>query len=263
MYGHRGIWHDGYKAVAYHQRGTSYEDDQWELYDLTTDFSECDDLAEQRPDVLHELIGRWWSEAERYQVFPLDDRNFAERAAKYQSAGSPRRRTSFRFLPGMTRIPGGATPLIYDRSFRVEATVSTDAQASGVLLAQGDMNGGHTFYVADGRLHYEYHHSRNRYKVAATSPIDAGDHVLSLEFQRTGSLQGTARLLVDDLEVGRGEISSTARYLIGWHGLTIGRDPLSRVSLDYDGDFPFTGTLHRVDLVLGDGAEPSNYEPID
>jgi len=56
MFGHRGLWSDGWKAVSYHPPGTPFEDDVWELYHLDTDFSEVDDIAAGRPDKLAELI---------------------------------------------------------------------------------------------------------------------------------------------------------------------------------------------------------------
>jgi len=80
--------HDGWKAVAYHERHSPYEDDVWELYHLEEDSSDCHDLAQ----------------AERYGVFPLDDRNFAERVAKYYSPVSPRRVRSYRLYRGMSLV---------------------------------------------------------------------------------------------------------------------------------------------------------------
>ncbi len=74
MFGHRGIWHDGWKAVAYHAPGTSFDDDMWELYDLANDFNEVHDLAFEQPERLADLQTRWWDEARNNQVLPLDDR---------------------------------------------------------------------------------------------------------------------------------------------------------------------------------------------
>ncbi|MGH3503756.1 MAG: arylsulfatase [Nocardioidaceae bacterium] len=263
MYGHRAIWHDGWKAVAYHERGTPYDDDVWELYDLAHDFSECHDLAGGRPDVLHELIGRWWAEADRYEVFPLDDRHFAERVALYQSPGSPRSRRSFTLYPGMTRIPGGAAPLINNRSYRIDADVQMAASDSGVLVAQGDVNGGYVLYVADGQLKYEYNHQGTRYRITGSAPIAAGDHVLSYVFDRTGDRTGKGTLLIDGETVGQGSIDSTAKYLIGWQGLTIGRDALSPVSFDYLHEFPFRGMLRTVSYEISDDAPEMVSEIID
>ena len=257
MYGHRAIIHDGWKAVAYHERHTDYDDDRWELYHLDEDFSECHDLAEERPELLHELIGRWWSEAERYGVFPLDDRNFAERAAKYRSAASPRRRRQFRFHPGVERIPGGVTPLIYDRSFRFDVSARLTPDDHGVLFAQGDVNGGHALWIDDQQLHYLYNHQGTKYRVTAPLSLPAGDHRLTLDFEKTGTLRGIAHLLADGVELAAGEISSTARYLIGWQGLEIGRDRLSPVSTEYPNGYDFTGDLQLVELSLAEDGPAS------
>lgn len=263
MYGHRAIYHDGWKAVAYHEPGTAYGQDRWELYYLPDDFSECHDLAEARPEKLHELIGRWESEAERYQVFPLDDRNFAERAAKYHSAASPRRRSRFELHPGMDRIPGGVTPLIYDRSYRIDVLAECSSADTGVLLAHGDVNGGYVLFLAEGCLQYEYNHQGTRYHVTAPAAFGHGPHRLSLSFQRTGSLRGEASLLVDGIEHGAGIIASTARYMLSWQGLQIGRDPLSPVSSQYPRGSAFTGTLDHVEITLTDNRPDVIHEVLD
>ncbi|MFC7592559.1 hypothetical protein ACFQYP_59185 [Nonomuraea antimicrobica] len=48
---------------------------------------------------------------------------------------------------------------------------------------------------------------------------------------------------------------TTARYLIGWQGMVLGRDALSPVSWDYPRGFPFTGALDRVHIELDDHPE--------
>lgn len=263
MYGHRAIVHDGWKAVAYHQRHNSYDDDQWELYHLDADFSECHDLADTNPEKLSELIGRWWAEADRYGVFPLDDRNFAERAAKYQSAASPRRRRHFTLYPGSDRIPAGVSPLIYDRSHRIDAIVTMTPEDHGVLIAHGDVNGGYALWINDETLHYEYNHQGTRTHVeGALGPATTGNHTLSMRFDARPNLQADVKLIVDDAPVANRTLGSTARYLIGWQGITIGRDDLSPVSQRYPRAFPFTGTLHRVEIDL-DGDNPALHEVMD
>ena len=71
--GQRAIWHQGWKAVTYHNRGTSFDDDIWGLYHLDVDLAGIDNLADQHPEKLTELIDLWWREAERFGVLPLDD----------------------------------------------------------------------------------------------------------------------------------------------------------------------------------------------
>jgi len=55
MYGHRSIWHRGWKAVTQHRPGSSFETERWELYHLDRDFAELHDLAEAEPQRLQEL----------------------------------------------------------------------------------------------------------------------------------------------------------------------------------------------------------------
>ena len=50
--GHRGLWADGWKITTYHEQGVSIDDDEWALYHLDDDFSECHDLSR----VLHQYF---------------------------------------------------------------------------------------------------------------------------------------------------------------------------------------------------------------
>ena len=69
--GNRAIYHDGWKAIAIHENGTDFEDDQWELYHVEEDFSEAVDLSAQYPEKLEEMKKLWWSEAEKYGALPI------------------------------------------------------------------------------------------------------------------------------------------------------------------------------------------------
>jgi arylsulfatase len=265
MFTHRAIWHDGWKAVAFHKRGTSYEDDQWELYRLDEDFSECRDLAAERPDVLRALIERWWAEAGKYGVLPLDERGFTERAFLYQPPGSPRLRTRFSLYPGMSRIPSGSAPLMVQRSFRITAHLGADAsQPNGVIVSLGDLSGGFTFYVQDSRLVFEYNCEGAAQRVqSAPGAVNPGTRTLGFAFERGSDLSGTGILSVDGTEVGRGPIARTAKWFISWSPLDVGRDSLSRVSDAYTDEFAFTAALQRVDIELEPQARPVDHRPID
>jgi len=250
MYGHRALYHDGWKAVAFHQRGDDFSQDRWELYDLTSDFSECVDLAEARPELLHELIGRWWSEADRFGVFPLDDRDYAERASMYPRPGSSRRRRRFRFYPGMQRIPAGVAPMIIDRSFTITAEVGCLPGDRGVLVAQGDVNGGYALWLSEEGLEFEYNDLGQRHRVSGPFALTQGEHVFALQVEKTGERRDRATLTADGETVGIGEVGRTARYLISWQGLSIGEDQLSPVSPAYPRGSRFTGTLRHVEYAL-------------
>ena len=70
LWGSRGIYHQGWKAVAFHTPGTDFESDHWELYNVKADFTETADLASRHPEKLKELQDLWWDEAEKYGALP-------------------------------------------------------------------------------------------------------------------------------------------------------------------------------------------------
>ena len=81
MYGNRGIYHQGWGAVVQHcipydpkAKPTPWEEDVWELYDGSTDWSQAVNVADQNPAKLDELKQLFIAEAAKYNVFPLDDR---------------------------------------------------------------------------------------------------------------------------------------------------------------------------------------------
>ncbi len=86
MHGNRGVFHEGWTAVTKHRTPWtvgqielgSFEDDTWELYDTTSDWTQARDVAAEHPDRLEELQSLFLAEAEKYHVLPLDDR-FLER----------------------------------------------------------------------------------------------------------------------------------------------------------------------------------------
>ena len=51
----------------------AFDDDIWELYDTSKDWSQANDLSKQMPGKLHELQRLWLIEATRFDVLPLDD----------------------------------------------------------------------------------------------------------------------------------------------------------------------------------------------
>jgi len=266
MFSHRAIVHDGWKAVSFHRRGNRYDEDPWELYHLDEDFSECHDLAERHPEKLKSLVERWWVEAGKYGVLPLDDRGFPERAVRYQSRGSPRLRTRLSLYPGMSRIPSGAAPLMVDRSYRIVAHLRPGEVApSGVVVSLGDLSGGYTLFVKDGRLAFEYNCEGTPYRVeSAPSAVTAASRTLEMAFTRGENLAGRVELRVDGQVVGRGDIARTAKWFISWSALDVGRDSLSRVSDAYADEFAFTdGALERVDIELEAQDRPVDHQPMD
>ena len=89
MVGNRGIYHDGWMPTrrrpsppwdwerARCPTSTGYK---WELYNITEDYSQYNDLAAKMPDKLKEMQALFLTEAAKYNVFPLDNTGFSRLA---------------------------------------------------------------------------------------------------------------------------------------------------------------------------------------
>jgi arylsulfatase len=260
MFGHRGLWHDGWKAVAYHPPGTPFDHDKWELFHLDRDFSEVDDLAAKEPERLAELIKLWWGEAEAHNVLPLDDRfgpRFAENAARFHGP-----RKNFIFHAGMGHVPTDVAPDVRSRSYTIEAYVEIDdPDSEGVLIAHGDATSGYSLYVKERRLVHDLNIGGHHHIVASEQEIAPGPHRLGVHVERLrrtappalGARTGVSeyRLLIDGERVGAMQTQLGFHNLISWSGLDIGRDRGSPVS-HYDAPFEFSGKLLRVEVTMYD-----------
>ncbi|MBN8849611.1 MULTISPECIES: arylsulfatase [unclassified Sphingomonas] len=248
MFGHRGIIHRGWKAVAFHPPGTPYAGDKWELFHLDSDFSETNDLAEAEPEKLAELIDLWWREAEAHDVLPLDDRfgpRFAENAARRLGA-----RRVFTFHRGMGHIPTDVAPDLRARSYRIEAHVRIAEGDEGVLIAHGDATCGYSLFLRDGHLHYDVNVGTHQI-VRSDAPVAPGEHILAVEV--THGAPATVTMRAGDSAIGGGTIRHGFVNFISWSGLDIGHDRSSPVS-DYAAPFAFTGDLRKVTVTIVDDA---------
>lgn len=243
--GHRGLWADGWKAVTYHEGGAPFDDDEWALYDLSNDFSECNDLAASDPERLRELVDAWWVEAGTHGVLPLDDRTI-ELFGGAPRPGSPHGTNRYVYRPPLSHIPSDVAPTMGGRSWKVTANVTVgDGGAEGVLYARGGHNVGHSFFLKDGQLVFDYNALGHHFRASGPVELSAGAHELSARFERNGSLSGVLTVSLDGNDAGAVPIERLVRML-GSTGLDIGRDGLSAVVEEYEPPFAFTGTISDV-----------------
>ena len=249
MFGNRGLWADGWKAVTRHFKDTEYLDREWELYHLDEDFSEARNLASTHPGKLRNLVDLWWREAGKHDVLPLDDR-VVELFGSPPPPGSPLLRSRFDYFPPLSHIePSSAPPLGSAAAYRIEAVVS--GPKSGVIIAYGNSASGFVMYVDRGTLHYEYNAASS--VTAVTLPLpdppENGRLLVALDFERVP--EGGARV---QLQAGdtRGEPARLERSLgfLALSGIDIGHNPLSPVSAEYRAPFPFQGTIERITVTV-------------
>ena len=152
----RGIFFCWLKAVTRHVQGSNYDEEPRELYDLSSDWSECTDLANTHKVKLDELQELWWDEAYKHGVLPLDDRMIQLFGTRFreQSPHPPNRR--YVYKPPMSPIPAQAAASIGGRSFDITGKVDFSSGDEGVLFAYGTENSGISFFVLNDRLIIDY-----------------------------------------------------------------------------------------------------------
>jgi arylsulfatase A-like enzyme len=262
----RGIYHKGWTAVTRHSvpwlftaELPALDDDVWELYDTSTDWSQAHDLAADHPDKLNELQRLWLIEAVKYNVLPLDDR----RIERFNSeiAGRPElvKGASQLLYGGMIRLSENSVLNLKNKSHTVTAEVEVpDGGANGVIIAQGGAFAGWSLYLHDGKPKYCHNLAGLiRYYAEADQAVTAGTHQVRMEFAYDGgglAKGGLSTLYIDGQKVGEGRIDATVPMLYSAdETCDIGSDTGTPVSEDYTSESSFfTGTVRWVELQAGD-----------
>ena len=266
MFGTRALWHEGWHVVS--QRAplmgataADFVNDTWELYESDTDRAEAHDRAAEYPDKVRELVNLWYVEAGKYDVLPLDNRSLAE-LVRVQPVAEIPPSGIYRYYPDTVEVPEFNAANIRGRSYKILARIEIeDADAQGVLLAQGARFGGHALFIKDRKLWYVYNFIGIPPEQVLVSPeeVGTGAHVLGVEFTKesVGSRDeaiGTATLHVDDQAVAKEPWrTQSAHFALAGEGLSIGRDSGDSVSKEYTPHFTFTGgRIREVEISIGD-----------
>jgi arylsulfatase len=270
MAGNRGIYHKGWTAVTRHRTPwetgrvqlPAFDDDVWELYDTTTDWSQSKDLAKENPEKLHHLQRLWLIEAVKYNVLPLDDR-FAERSNS-ELAGRPELIKGNRqiLFGGMGRLTESSIVNYKNKSHAITAEVIVPPSgAEGVIVALGGIIGGWSLYAKEGKLKYHYNfYGVNRYAIESTSQIPSGAHQVRMEFKYDGgglAKGGGVTLYVDGNKVGEGRVDETEPFVFSAdETCDVGYQAGSPSSTDYGAKGnQFSGEVNWVEIDIGENAE--------
>ena len=272
MFGHRSLYHDGWRAVcpwpgpSFRESGRGFGDlidatrlnqldaEGWELYHVAEDVSETRNLAAEERDRLIAMITMWYVEAGKYNVLPIDSRG-TQRIAEERPQIAPDRERSI-YYQGTQLVPMNAAPRLLNRPHSISVEVDIpEGEADGVLFSMGGNDGGFSLYVLDGVLSYGYNYVADSYfYVRAANALPAGHHLLSMAFQPTGPADVAAgkgtpahiTLFVDGTPVGEGDLPVTIPLSLGLAaGVAVGQDPGSPALPDYKPPFAYPGRIRR------------------
>ena len=275
MMGDHAIYHDGWIASTKVMRppwvtaGPVSQDPAsfpYELYDVTTDWTQFDNVAAKYPDKVKEMDTLFWEEAAKYQVAPLDATVATRLVAPRPSLSAGR--TVFTYNGVVTGTPNGDAPSILNSSYNFKAEVEVpQGGGDGMIVTQGGRFGGYGFYVLKGKPTFTWNLvDLKRVKWQGPDVLSPGKHTLEFDFKYNGLGMGTLAfnnvsgigqggagvLKVDGTTVATQTMEHTLPLILQWdENFDVGADTGTPVDdQDYQCPFMFNGKLTRLTLTI-------------
>jgi arylsulfatase len=265
MFANRAIYHDGWMAATPPPQppwlmGSAKMPEvlngyKWELYNVAEDYSQNDDLSAKFPDKLRDLQALFLVEAQKYQVFPLDNTVLERGLAARPSATAGR--TEFTYSGEMSGLPEGSAPNTLAKSYSISAAVEIPSGgADGMLHTNGGRFGGYGLYLLKGKPVFTYNFlGLERFRWEGKDALAPGKHTVLFDFKYDGpgmAKGGTGVLSVDGKEVARKTIPHTIPAILTIdESFDVGVDTRTAVDdKDYQPPFRFTGKLDKLTIKL-------------
>jgi len=271
MAGNRGIYSDGWYANTHppvppwqlNAKFPDIADYKWELYNLTDDYSQNDDLAAKMPDKLKEMQTLFQQEAVKYNVLPLDNSQFQRAIAPRPSAVAGK--TLFTYAGENPGIPTGNAPSILNKSFTITAEIDVPkGGGEGMIVTDGGRFGGYGLYLLKGKPVFVYNLldlKRTRWEGGEGArdwmgdSLKPGKHTIEFDFTYDGpgiAKGGTGVLKVDGRALATEKLEHTIPFLLPPdETFDVGVDTRTPVDSSYAIPFRFNGVIDRLTFKLG------------
>lgn len=237
-----------------------------ELYDLSNDFSQSRNIADENPEKIKAMKEMFIAEAKKFQVFPMDASVGARIVAPRPNITAGR--TEFVYTLPMTGLPQGDSPFLLNSSYTITADITVPAEgAEGMILTSGGRFCGYGLYLLKGKPVFLWNLlDLKRIKWEGPEALSPGQHVVEFDFKYEGlgagtllfnnmsglGRPGTGTLKVDGKVVATKKMEQTVPMILQWdEAFDIGSDTLTGVNdADYKPPFPLTAKLNKLTLTV-------------
>jgi len=271
----RGIYHEGWYACTTPFAAPwllatgelpEVNDYQWELYDLTQDYSQFNDVKEKNPGKLKELQALFLAEAAKYQVFPLDNRAFARILTPRPSPTAGK--SVLTYTGEKAGIPPEYAPNILNKDYTITAQITVPkGGAEGMIVTFGGRFGGYGLFLQHGKPVFVYNLldlERFRWEGGLGGllgedvfgrELKPGQHTIEFDFKYNGpgpGKGGAGVLSVDGKELAKKTIKHTIPLIMSMdETFDVGLDTRTGVDHSYELPFKFTGKIDKLTFKLG------------
>src|SRR5271167_2782146 len=275
MVGDHALYHDGWIASTKVIRPPwdtgaiikeNPADYPWELYNVTKDWTQFDNVVDKYPAKLKELQKLFWQEADKYQVLPLDNSVVTRLVIPKPSLSAGR--TVFTYSGEVTGTPNGDAPSILNSSYNFKAEIEVpDGGGDGMLVTQGGRFGGYGFYLLKGKPVFLWNLvDLKRIRWESPDELTPGKHTVEFDFKYDGlgmgtlafgspsgiGRGGTGVLKVDGKAVATQAMENSIPFILQWdENFDVGADTGTPVAdQDYQVPFEFNGKLVKLTLTI-------------
>jgi arylsulfatase A-like enzyme len=264
MIANRGIYHDGWYANTTPPHGPwilnaplpAPKDYKWELYNLSEDYSQANDLAAKMPGKLKEMQKLFAEEAAKYNVLPLDNDSFARALAPRPSATAGK--TVFTYSGLNPGINSSNAPNILGRSYTITAEVDVpQGGGDGMIATMGGRWGGWGLYLLNGKPVFHYNMLiLAQYHWQGSDALTPGKHTIGFDYTYDGpgpGKGGSGVLRVDGKVVAEEKQANSITFLqVADETFDVGLDTRTGVNdKDYQVPFAFNGKIDNLTVKLG------------
>ena len=264
MIANRGIYNEGWYANTTPPHGPwilnaplpPIADYKWELYNITEDYSQANDLAAKMPGKLKEMQKLFVQEAAKYNVLPLNNDTFARAVAPRPSATAGK--TVFTYSGVNPGINSSNAPNVLGRSYKMIAEVDVpQSGGDGMIATMGGRWGGWGLYMLKGKPVFNYNMLiLAQYRWEGSDVLTPGRHTIGFEYTYDGpgiAKGGSGVLKVDDKVVATGKQANSISFLqVADETFDVGIDTRTGVNdKDYRVPFAFDGKIHKLTVNLG------------
>jgi arylsulfatase A-like enzyme len=273
MMGVQGLYDDGWMLSAVPVRppwellGAAIADPasayKFELYDVTKDWTQNNDVAAANPGRLREMQQMMFAEFGKHQVLPLDASVATRMVTPRPSLGE---RNPFVYTARVTGMPRGTGPDLLNTSYTITAEIEVpQGGAEGMIATRGGRFGGWGLYLLKGKPVFTWNLlDLERVKWQGDLPLSPGKHQITFDFAFDGlgfatlafnnisglGRGGTGTLKVDGKVVATQPMARTVPLTLMWdETFDIGSDTGTPVDdRDYQVPFAFTGKFDKLTI---------------
>ncbi|MDJ1467731.1 arylsulfatase [Xanthocytophaga flava] len=252
--GSRAIYRDGWKAGTLHKKGEDFANDKWELYHISEDYNELNNLAEKNPEKLKELQDLFDSEAAKYNIYPLKDGT--EKQLDYSALYVGNGASKVVYYPEASQLFGVTSPIAPNKSYSITADAEISKNTQGVLFALGGRFGGVSLFVKQGKVQVANNTGTQLTHLVSSKSLPTGKVTLKYvliykEAKDPNDPAGTQQLYINDVKVAESPIVKAQAGIRNYDEINIGKDLITPVSNQYTVPYTFTGKVTKVTVESG------------